>query len=138
MHPPVSPCRTALRERLCYFLITIFGLAIGYGSRQVSSKSSFIHDYAGDSIWAAMIYFGFRFLLPRADTTKSLGAALAFTWFIELTQSYQAPWLNAARHTRLGGLVLGYAFLWSDLLMYSLGILAVWAVDRFLIVKPVP
>ena len=41
---------------------------------------------------------------------------------IEISQLYQAPWIDATRATRLGGLVLGHGFLWSDMVCYSVGI----------------
>jgi hypothetical protein len=124
-----------LKKRLVYFLVTGAVLTAGYLSRRWSVKGSFIHDYAGDAVWAAMIYFGFRFLLVRATPQRAWIAAMITTWFIEVTQLYQAAWLNAIRHTWLGGLILGYSFLWSDLLMYSLGIGAAWATDRFFLTK---
>jgi len=34
---------------------------------------------------------------------------------------YHAPWIDAARATRLGALDLGYGFLWSDLVCYLVG-----------------
>ncbi|WP_373330910.1 ribosomal maturation YjgA family protein [Salmonirosea aquatica] len=42
---------------------------------------------------------------------------------IELSQLYQADWINTLRSTRLGGLVLGFGFLWSDLVCYFVGTL---------------
>ncbi|MEC1172420.1 DUF2809 domain-containing protein, partial [Bacillus paralicheniformis] len=37
---------------------------------------------------------------------------------------YHAPWIDAIRAVPLGGLILGYGFLCSDLLAYVLGISA--------------
>lgn len=122
-----------LRRRVIYFFVTGLVLVVGYLSRQWSARGGLVHEYAGDAIWAGMIYFGFRFLFAGAPLGKSLAAAWGFTYLIELSQLYQADWLNAVRHTWLGGLVLGFSFLWSDLLMYALGILSAWMVDRFLI-----
>lgn len=119
-----------LKMRVVYFLVTGVVLAAGYLSRRWSVRGSFVHDYAGDAVWAAMIYFGFRMLLTKAPLKMAMAAALITTWFIEVTQLYQAPWLNAVRHTWLGGLVLGYSFLWSDLVMYSVGIVSAWWVDH--------
>lgn len=48
--------------------------------------------------------------------------ALLFSFSIEVSQLYQADWINAIRHTRLGGLVLGFGFQWTDLVAYSVGI----------------
>jgi hypothetical protein len=34
----------------------------------------------------------------------------------------QTDWLNTIRSVKLGGLILGYTFLWSDMLCYLVGI----------------
>jgi hypothetical protein len=41
---------------------------------------------------------------------------------VEVSQLYHAPWIDAIRQTRLGGWVLGFGFLWSDLACYAVGI----------------
>lgn len=125
--PDASP--SVLKLRLFYLAATALVLVTGYLSRQWSAKGSFVHLYVGDAIWAAMIYAGFRFLKPQAPLKTALLAALVMTWLIEFSQFYQAPWINALRQTRLGGLILGFSFLRSDLVMYTLGIGTAWLVD---------
>ena len=49
--------------------------------------------------------------------------ALVFCYLIEVSQLYQGEWLNQIRRTTLGGLILGYGFLWRDLLSYTVGVL---------------
>jgi hypothetical protein len=49
-------------------------------------------------------------------------AAVAFCFAIELSQLYHAPRIDSIRQTTLGGLVLGFGFLWTDLVCYSVGI----------------
>ena len=49
-------------------------------------------------------------------------AALIFSYSIEISQLYQAPWINAVRNTKIGALALGHGFLWSDLICYTVGI----------------
>jgi hypothetical protein len=118
--------------RLHYFFLTITTLLVGYFSRQNTEGPSFIHDYAGDAIWAGMIYFGFRFLLLKSPLKTSFIATILFSYCIEISQLYQADWINAIRHTKLGGLVLGFGFLWSDLLMYFIGIALAFLLDVWL------
>jgi hypothetical protein len=129
-------------NRLHYFLLTTATLLTGYFSRQITVEArnpdyfgkvgTFIHDYAGDALWAGMIYFGFRFLLPKAPLKTSVLYTLIFSYCIEISQLYQADWINAIRHTTLGGLVLGFGFLWSDLLMYTIGISLAFLLDVWL------
>ncbi len=119
-------------NKLHYCLLTTATLLIGYFSRQNSQAGTFIHDYAGDALWAGMIYFGFRFLIPKSPLKTSVLYTFLFTYCIEISQLYQADWINAIRHTKLGGLVLGFGFLWSDLLMYTIGIASAFLLDLWL------
>src|SRR5207237_49913 len=48
--------------------------------------------------------------------------ALAYSCAIEVSQLYHAPWIDAIRRTLPGALVLGYGFLWSDLVCYAAGV----------------
>lgn len=120
-----------INKKLKYFLLTITVLIIGLASRHFSSPNSFTHDHVGDVLWAAMIYFGFRFLGTQSSKQKTATIALSFCFLIEISQLYQAPWINAIRHTTLGGLVLGFGFLWSDLVGYCVGVLVAWIFDFF-------
>ncbi len=48
--------------------------------------------------------------------------AWLFAFSIELSQLYHSPWLDQIRQTRVGGLILGFGFLWTDLLCYGVGV----------------
>lgn len=119
-----------INNKLKYFLLTLTVLIIGLASRRFSSPNSFMYDHVGDALWAAMIYFGFRFLGTQLPKQKTATIALSFCFLIEISQLYQAPWINAIRHTTLGGLVLGFGFLWSDLVGYCVGVFAAWLLDK--------
>ncbi len=47
---------------------------------------------------------------------------MAFAVAIDLSQLYHAPWIDSIRQTTIGGLILGFGFLWSDLACYALGV----------------
>jgi Protein of unknown function (DUF2809) len=49
---------------------------------------------------------------------------LVLAFAVEVSQLYHAPWIDGIRSTTLGGLVLGFGFLWSDLVCYLVGIAA--------------
>ena len=76
----------------------------------------------GDLLYALMIFFGFGFLFLKIPTIKIAALALGFCFVIEISQLYHAPWIDTIRHTRIGGLVLGFGFLWSDLVCYFTGV----------------
>ena len=50
--------------------------------------------------------------------------SLVLAFAVEVSQLYHAPWIDGIRNTTLGGLVLGFGFLWSDLVCYLVGIAA--------------
>jgi len=81
-----------------------------------------VNTYLGDAIWATMIYVMMAFVFVNKLPKQIAVFSLLFCYAIELSQLYQAPWINAIRNTTLGALVLGSGFLWSDLLAYVLGV----------------
>ena len=91
-----------------------------------------LSKYGGDALWALMVFVGFGFLLPRASTFVVALLALTFSWGVEFSQLYHAPWLDAVRATLPGRLVLGNTFNWPDLPAYALGVaLGAWAEWRW-------
>ncbi len=97
--------------------------AVGIGSRRYGRVlPGFIAAYAGDTLWALAEFLGFGLVLRRASTATIAVLALALSVAVEFSQLYQAPWINAVRETTLGGLVLGFGFLWSDLACYVAGV----------------
>ncbi len=122
------------RNRAVYLLAAGFTVMFGLASRRYAhSLPTWLGEYAGDTLWALMVFFGFGFLLPRLTTKQISLLALAFSFLIELSQLSQAGWLLSLRSTRLGGLVLGYGFLWSDLICYSVGVLIGIILERLLL-----
>jgi hypothetical protein len=117
-----------LKTRLLSLTIAIFLIPIGLVTRQYGSE--WMKLYAGDVLWAAMIYWGFKFLFAR-ETKRTAFYALIFCFFIEFSQLYHEPWIDQIRNTRLGGLVFGFGFLWSDLICYSVGVFLSVQADRF-------
>ena len=94
----------------------------------------FVHLYVGDFLWAMMVYWGVCLVGYRWSFYRQIIAALLFAYCIEGSQLYQADWINALRHTRIGGLILGFGFQWSDLVAYTLGILVGAYLNRMLLV----
>lgn len=78
--------------------------------------------YTPDILWAFLVFSLVVVFAPKLTCIKTFVIALAITYFMELSQLYQAPFINDIRDTRVGGLLLGHGFLWSDLLCYTFGI----------------
>lgn len=111
------------RNRLLYATFTIIVIILGLSSRMLAfALPDLLNDYLGDALWALMIFTGFGFLFPKIATKKLAFISLIFCYGIEMSQLYHAEWIDNIRATTLGGLVLGYGFLWSDLLAYTIGI----------------
>lgn len=116
------------RNRLFYAVLALAVVAAGllWRSGFVPLPSS-LAKYGGDALWALMVFVGFGLLLPRSSTSVVALLALAFSWAVEFSQLYHAPWLDAVRATLPGRLVLGNTFNWPDLPSYALGIgLGAW------------
>ncbi|MCU9812947.1 ribosomal maturation YjgA family protein [Paraclostridium sp. AKS81] len=122
-----------MKKRLRYLVITIFIMIMGMLSRKyMNIFPKVIAPFVGDMLWAMMVYFGLRFLIPKLKLVKTLTLAIIFSFSIETSQLYQADWINNIRATTLGGLVLGHGFLFEDLISYGLGIVIGCLLDYFL------
>jgi hypothetical protein len=110
------------RNPLVQMILILLVCVLGIGSRRYShALPEFIAAYAGDTLWALAAFLGIGLLLPRASTWRAAILAIAFSVVVELTQLYHAPWIDSIRQTNLGGLILGFGFLWSDLACYAVG-----------------
>ncbi len=82
-----------------------------------------LYGYLGDALYALMSFFIVGFIFPNSSTLKVVLIALLLCFAIEASQLYHAQWIDAIRKTRIGGLILGFGFLWSDVLSYTSGVL---------------
>lgn len=114
------------RSRVVYALLIAVVIALGVASRANATQPylpHFISEYAGDTLWALAAFLGFGILFSKLSTWRVAALAFGFALLIELSQLYHVAWLEAIRHTRMGGLILGFGFLWSDLACYAVGVL---------------
>lgn len=94
---------------------------------------AFLSVYAGDTLWAIMIFWLFRTVYPFASILYCSVLPLCFCFAIEFSQLYHAPWIDHIRATKLGGLILGFGFKFSDLLCYFAGVVIAWSLDALLL-----
>jgi hypothetical protein len=78
--------------------------------------------YPGDALWALAIFLGLFCLKPFGSIRGYALLALGISFLVEISQLYQAPWINSIRGNRFGHLFLGFSFSWFDLLAYTIGI----------------
>ena len=108
------------RKRTHYALLILGTIGLGLLSR-TRLTPEFIYPYIGDAFYALMMYFIMAFLFINKKPMQIFLLAVGLCFLIELSQLYHSPWIDAVRQTRLGGLVLGFGFLWSDLVAYTVG-----------------
>lgn len=105
--------------------------ALGLASRRyAASVPDLLGQYAGDTLWALLVFMAVVFAAPALSTLRAAAIASMICLGVELSQLYHAPGIDAVRMTWAGGLVLGYGFLWSDLACYAAGVAAGVALDR--------
>lgn len=120
------------RNRLVYIFITFIVIVLGLSSRAYPNLlPDFLAAYAGDTLWALMAFLLIGLMFPLISTVRVVAMALLFSFFIELSQLYHAPWIDEFRQYRVIALVIGRGFLWGDLVCYSVGV-AIGAVGELL------
>lgn len=119
------------RNRWIYLVLVLVVIIVGLASRKYASYLPlWLNSYLGDTLWALMVFLICGFIFCHQSTTRVAVYALIFAYGIEISQLYHAPWIDEIRRTRLGGLVLGYGFLWRDILSYSIGIVFGALIER--------
>jgi hypothetical protein len=122
------------RRRSIYIFLVITTIVIGLLS-SADFIPTLIYPYLGDVLYALMVFFLLGLLFPSMHSIKLTLLAIIICFLVEVSQLYQADWINAIRNTLLGGLLLGYGFLWSDLISYLIGGLLGFSIELFLVNK---
>lgn len=100
-----------------YLILCSLTIAMGLLSRKVYA----IPAFTGDLLYAVMMYWIWRFLLPQKPKTMALILAVGICFFIEFLQLIDTPFFKYLHHHPYLRLVFGQGFLWSDLLAYCAG-----------------
>ena len=76
------------RSRLAYAGWVAVVIAAGLASRspRASFLPDFVESFAGDTLWAVMVFLMLGFLFPRARTGVLAVAALGIAFAVELSQ----------------------------------------------------
>jgi hypothetical protein len=127
MSPQIEtpPFRDDLQKtRIVWVIAAASAIIAGLASRRYREYlPSLLADYAGDTLWSLVLFLSISTLMTRWPVLVRATIGLALAFLVEISQLYHAPWIDSIRRTTLGGLVLGFGFLWTDLVCYSLGIL---------------
>jgi hypothetical protein len=124
------------RNRFYYVLLLFITVVAGLVSRHLPNiLPQWVQLYLGDTLWAFMVFLLFGLFFNRKSTHWIAIAALTFSYGIEISQLYHEPWIDALRAHPLGGLILGFGFLWSDLVCYSVGVGFGYMMEKVLVKK---
>jgi len=135
--PIIQQKRFFFRPRMLSLFLTILIMLWGLlWQRTRSLQPEFFALYAGDALWAMMVFFGVVFLKPSWSGKWAAVAALLFAFAIEFSQFYLASWIETLRNHWLGALILGDTFCWGDLICYTVGVGAGFCLDWFLTANP--
>ncbi len=123
----MTHCVTApvnLRPRPIYFIALLAVITLGLLSRRYPEfLPAALGKYPGDALWALVVFLGFGFWFRRGPTVIVALAAFVFSFVVEVSQLYHAPWIDSLRTTLPGRLILGSGFAWRDIAAYAAGIL---------------
>lgn len=123
-----------MKHHLIYFVFVLITMFFGLQTRNPNLElPKFIMNHGGDALWTMMAYWGIRLITPKREPSFAFLVALSFSFIIEITQLYQANWVNELRRNKIVALIFGSGFLWIDLVRYTAGALLGLGIDKFLI-----
>lgn len=122
------------RNRILYFFLIIATVGLGLTSR-ADFIPKLIYPFLGDILYSLMIFFIIGFIFKNFSSFKIALICIGICYIIELSQFYEANWIVEIRNTKLGGLLLGYGYLWSDLVSYLVGAALGFSLEFFLLKK---
>ncbi len=129
-----------MKRKVLYAILFVFCIWLALATR--SHKAWFpdlVIIYGGDIIWAGMFVFFVRIFFTKTPLWK-----IAFINYIlgildELSQLNQGSFMLYLRSFKLGRLMLGVGFLWSDIVCYGIGTLIGWCIaviiEKYLITE---
>jgi hypothetical protein len=110
--------------RLIYALLAPLVIITAFATRSGSPLiPTFIAEYGGDTLWALMVFMVLRAIAPRRPIWQTASVTLTISYLCEISQLYHSPWIDTIRGYRLGVILLGNCFVWSDLVCYTVGVL---------------
>ena len=120
------------RNRTLYSVLIIATIGLGLVSR-ADFIPKLIYPFFGDILYSLMIFFIIGFIFTDLSSLKIALISIGICYIIELSQFYEANWIVEFRNNKLGGLILGYGFLWSDLISYLVGGVLGLSIDFFIL-----
>ncbi len=119
-----------MRSRVRLTALAAVTIALGLASRRYGGRlPDVVAAYAGDTLWAALVYWLVAWCWPARPARWVAGRALLLAVLVECSQAIHTPWLDRFRSHSVVALALGQGFLWSDLFCYAAGVAIALAID---------
>ena len=121
------------KYRLVLLVSMIIIVPFGYIVRfSQGLNPAWLHDVLGSIAYEIFWILLIAFMLPKVSPLRiAIGVCIA-TCAIEFLQLWKAPFLEAARKTLPGRLVLGNTFIWADFPVYFIGSFFGWLKVNFI------
>ena len=118
-----------MRFSLGYFLFTaillLIEILIG-----AYAHDNIVRPFVGDFLVVILIYCFMMSFFTVRNMAAALGV-LIFACTIEVTQYYHLVYVLRLGSSRFARIIMGTSFSWMDMLMYTLGIILVVAMEMF-------
>lgn len=118
------------RSRLHYAAAALVVIALGLATRPLKHVAETVSSALGDALYGVLLYLLFAIVFPRLRPVWLFIVATLAAWAVEASQLAPPPWLDAFRHTALGGLSVGGTFSVGDLGCYLAGTAAAFWLER--------
>lgn len=111
-----------------YFILSLLLLAteiiiIAY------TNDAYIRPFVGDFLWVILIYCLIKTIV-KSDVNLTVVGVLLFAVVIEVLQYFHILNLLGLQGSAIACIIMGTDFAWTDILMYTLGMLMVWLTER--------
>jgi len=95
-------------------------------------NDNFVRPYVGDFLVVILLYCFARSILNWSVVLTCL-AVLIFSFCVEIAQYFQLVKHLQLENNKLARTIIGSSFEWTDLLAYTLGIVFVLVVEKYLV-----
>ncbi len=110
-----------------YFYLTIF-LLITEIIIAIWVHDAFIRPFGGDFLVVILIYCLVKSFMD-SPVSPTILSVLLFAYAVEISQYFHLVDLLGLRNSKIARIIMGTSFSWTDMLMYSLGMLLVLIIE---------
>jgi len=110
-----------------YFYLTIF-LLITEIIIAIWVHDAFIRPFGGDFLVVILIYCLVKSFMD-SPVSPTILSVLLFAYAVEISQYFHLVNLLGLGNSKIARIIMGTSFSWTDMLMYSLGMLLVLIIE---------